>query len=156
MMTKNNNNQKRTTLFTAIALLGFFTGFMACNQTEEDVPVAESGEVLKSKSETPVFFIVEEMPEFPGGDEKLKTFLKNNTHYPPVAKEKQLEGIVYVKFIIDKTGKITDIELTKSSGHTILDEEAIRVVKSLPNWEPGKQRGQKVNVNYVLPISFEL
>jgi TonB family protein len=156
MMTKNNNTQKRTTLFATIALLTFFIGFMACNQTKEDATITESGEVLKSSSGTEVFNIVEEMPEYPGGDEQLKAFLSNNTQYPPTAIEDQLEGKAFVKIIIDDSGKVTEVQMAKSSGHTILDEEAVRVVKSLPDWTPGKQKGKTVNVNYVLPINFQL
>lgn len=156
MMTKNNNTSKRTTLFAVIALLTFFIGFMACNQIEEDATAAEPEEVLKSDSATKVYNMVEEMPEFPGGMEQLKIFLSNNIQYPAMAGEKQLEGKAFVKFIIDDSGKVTEVEMAKSSGHTILDEEAIRVVKSLPDWKPGKHQGKKVSVNFVLPINFQL
>jgi len=156
MMTKNNSTQKRTTLFAIIALLTFFIGFMACNQDEEDDLVAESGEVLKSNSGTDVYDLAEEMPEYPGGDEQLRAFLSNNIEYPVTAQEDQLEGTVFVKIIIDKKGKVTHPEVVRSSGHPILDEEAIRVISSLPDWAPGKLKGEAVNVNYTIPINFQL
>ncbi|WP_291855551.1 M56 family metallopeptidase [Marinilabilia sp.] len=156
MMTKNNNTQKRTTLFATIALLTFFIGFMACNQTEENAVVAESGEVLKSGSGTEVYDMVEEMPEFPGGDKELVKFLVNNTNYPDKAVQNQLEGRAFVKFIINVNGKVTNPEIVRSSGHSILDEEAIRVVSSLPDWTPGKLKGEVVNVNFTVPINFQL
>jgi TonB family protein len=156
MMTKNNNTQKRTTLFATIALLTFFIGFMACNQTEENATVAESGEVLKSSSGTEVYDMVEEMPEFPGGDMELSSFLIDNTKYPDEAVQNKLEGRSFVKFIINNQGKVTQPEIVRSSGHPILDEEAIRVIASLPDWTPGKQKGEVVSVYYTIPINFQL
>ncbi|WP_010662770.1 M56 family metallopeptidase [Marinilabilia salmonicolor] len=156
MMSKNNNTSKRTTLFATIALLTFFIGFMACNQTEENARVAESGEVLKSDSETDVYDIVDQMPKFPGGDKALGMFLINNTNYPDEAVQNKLEGRVYIKFIIDEKGKVTEPEIVRSSGHPILDEEALRVISVLPDWTPGSLNGEAVNVNYTVPINFQL
>lgn len=156
MMTKNKNTKKRTTLFATFALLTFIVGFMACNQTEENGAVAESGDVLKSGSETKVYDLVEEMPEFPGGDKELSMFLINNTTYPDEAIQNQMEGRAFVKFIINDKGKVTNPEIVRSSGHSILDEEAIRVVSSLPDWTPGKLKGEVVHVNFTIPINFQL
>ncbi len=156
MMSKNNNSSKRTTLFATIALLTFFIGFLACNQVEENAQVTESGGVLKSESAPDVYDMVDEMPEFPGGMEQLKTFLSNNIDYPLSANEKKLQGKAYIKLIIDENGKVTNVQIAKSSGHTILDEEAKRVVSSLPDWKPGKHNGTKVKVNLVIPINFQL
>ncbi len=156
MMTKNNNTSKRSTLFATMALLTFFIGFMACNQAEENATVAKSGEVLKSGSGTEVYYMVDEMPEYPGGFEQLKAFLSNNIKYPATAAEEKLEGKAHVKLIIDDTGKVTEVNLASSSGHTILDEEALRVINSLPDWKPGKHEGKKVSVHFVIPINFQL
>lgn len=156
MMTKNNNTSKRTTLIATIALLTFFSGFMACDQTEESSTIVESGELLKSNSGTEVYDMVDELPEFPGGEKELISFLINNTNYPDEAVQNQLEGRAYVKLIIDDEGKVTNPEIARSSGHAILDEEAIRVISSLPDWTPGKQNGEFVHVNYTIPINFQL
>ena len=156
MMSKNNNSSKRTTLFATIALLTFFIGFLACNQVEENAQVTESGEVLKSESATDVYDMVDEMPEFPGGDKALRMFLINNTNYPEEAVQNKLEGRVYVKFIIDEEGKVIKPEIVRSSGHPILDEEALRVISVLPEWNPGIMDGETVKVNYTVPINFQL
>jgi TonB family protein len=156
MMSKNNNTSKQTTFFATIALLTFFIGFMACNQTEENARVAESGEVLKSDSGTGVYDIVDEMPEFPGGDKALSMFLISNTNYPDEAVQNNLEGRVFIKFIIDEKGKVTEPEIVRSSGHPILDEEALRVISVLPDWNPGILDGKTVKVNFTVPINFQL
>lgn len=97
----------------------------------------------------------EEVASFPGGSDALSTFLKENTKYPAEAIKQNIEGTVYVKFIINREGGITNIEVVRSV-HPLLDEEAKRVVKSMPNWEPGKQRGVPILVSQTLPINFVL
>ena len=102
-----------------------------------------------------VFFIVDTMPEFPGGETALKKFISEHIKYPADAHDKGIEGTVYVTFIIDKSGKVIEPKIAKGVTPA-LDKEAIRVVESLPGWEPGKQNDTKVNVSYTLPIKFKL
>lgn len=105
--------------------------------------------------ETKVFTIVEEMPSFPGGDEALFQFLGKNIDYPQMAVDAGITGKVYVTFIVNKKGEIEDIKLLKGIGGGC-DEEALRVIKSMPLWKPGLQRGKAVNVIFNIPIQFSL
>lgn len=102
-----------------------------------------------------VFMVVEEMPKFEGGDAELLNYLRKNVKYPSEAQENGIQGRVYVEFVVDKQGQICDVKILKGVS-SVLDAEALRVVKSMPNWNPGKQRGQLVNVSYRLPINFTL
>ncbi|MBP7496945.1 MAG: TonB family protein [Bacteroidales bacterium] len=97
----------------------------------------------------------EEMPQYPGGTEEMIKFIKNNLHYPEAAIKQKIEGKVYVKFVVDVTGELKDIKVKKGIGGGC-DEEAVRVIKIMPKWKPGKQFGKIVAVNLVLPISFNL
>lgn len=101
------------------------------------------------------FFIVEQMPEFPGGELGLRQFIGNNISYPVEAQEKGIKGKVYVNFVIGKTGHPIKISIAKGV-HPLLDTEAMRVISMMPDWIPGKQRGKTVNVSYTVPINFEL
>lgn len=105
--------------------------------------------------EPEVFYVVEEEPAFPGGYEKLSEYLSNEITYPQVASESGIQGIVYVDFIIEPNGDITNVKTKRGIGGEC-DEEAIRVVKNMPNWSPGKQRGIPVRVQINLPIKFIL
>jgi len=98
---------------------------------------------------------IEQMPQFPGGDAALYQFIANNISYPADAQEEGVQGRVIVKFTVTKTGSITDVSVVRSR-HPSLDREAIRVIKSMPRWIPGKQKGRPVNVVYSLPVSFSL
>ncbi len=95
-------------------------------------------------------------PEFPGGQTELLKYLSNEVRYPKLAQVNDIEGTAYVRFVVDQYGNITKIEIAKSSGDDILDQEAISVVKSLPPWQPGFNDGIPVSVSYVLPIRFRL
>ena len=124
------------------------------------IPIDVSVEGEKGEE---VFFIVEHMPEFPGGDIALRKFIADNIKYPEEAKEKGLSGKVFVQFIIDKNGDVVSPKIARGID-PILDNEAIRVIQSLPKWKPGEQseriNGEKVwvpkNVSYTVPIAFEL
>ncbi len=106
--------------------------------------------------EDEIFVIVEDMPEFPGGEEELLKFVTENVQYPEDAKAQKQEGKVYIKFVIDKEGNVRDAEIVNGTRFESLNNEALRVIKSMPQWKPGKQRGQNVNVSYVVPIKFQL
>ena len=127
----------------------------------------EGGEVLKAKEviatepvkpkeeENKVFDVVEQMPSFPGGMSALMNYLNNNIKYPVIAEENGIQGRVIVQFIVGKDGHISDVKVAKSVDPS-LDKEAVRVVKAMPKWIPGKQNGQAVTVRYTLPVTFRL
>lgn len=106
-------------------------------------------------NEPPVFLVVEDMPEYPGGNEAMFKFLAENIKYPLLARESAVQGTVYISFVITEKGEVTDIKVIRGVG-TGLDEEAVRVVKMMPRWKPGKQSGKEVRVQYTLPIRFSL
>ncbi|MFA6924227.1 MAG: energy transducer TonB [Bacteroidales bacterium] len=103
----------------------------------------------------PVFTIVEEMPQYPGGDEARVRFLQENVKYPQEAKNNGIQGKVYVTFVIDEKGNVTDVRIIRSIGGGC-DAEALRVIKLMPKWLPGKQSGKPVRVQYNMPIIFTL
>ncbi len=103
----------------------------------------------------PVFLAVETPPEFPGGENALVEFIARNVKYPPEARENRIEGKVYVSFIIEKDGSITNLKILKGVGGGC-DDEAKRVVSLLPNFIPGKQNGRVVRVQFFVPINFKL
>lgn len=102
-----------------------------------------------------VYTIVEQMPDFPGGTDELMKFLAKKTKYPPLALRMGIEGSVYVQFVVTKEGSIDAVQVVKGISKEC-DEEAMRVIKSMPNWKPGKQNGRTVPVKYVLPIKFKI
>ncbi len=103
----------------------------------------------------PIFYKVEVMPEFPGGVKALKEFLQNEIEYPAIAKKLGIQGKIYVTFIVTKEGKVTEPEITRGVD-PMLDEEALHVASKLPDWKPGKQNGEVVNVSYTVPVDFVL
>jgi protein TonB len=105
--------------------------------------------------ETKVFDVVEQMPSFPGGPAALMQFLSSNIKYPVVAEENGVQGRVVCTFVVEKDGSITDVKVVKSVDPS-LDKEAMRVVKSMPKWIPGKQNGSAVRVKYTVPVTFRL
>ena len=100
--------------------------------------------------------VLEEDPEFPGGDSARVQFLTDNIVYPIVAREKGLQGRVIVSFVVEPDGSITNIKVAKSSKFSILDEEALRVVNLMPKWKPGKIHGRAARVQFQMPITFSL
>ena len=99
--------------------------------------------------------VVEEMPQFKGGNQAVMDYLRNAIKYPPVAEENGIQGRVVCTFVIERDGSITDVKVVRSIDPS-LDKEAIRVIKSMPRWIPGKQNGSNVRVNFTLPITFKL
>ena len=97
----------------------------------------------------------EVMPQFPGGDQAMMKFVSENVQYPEEAKEKEISGRVFVSFIVEKDGSIGETEVVKGIGGGC-DEEAVRVVKAMPKWKPGKEKGKPVRVSYMMPIFFKL
>ena len=101
------------------------------------------------------FMVVENMPQFPGGDLGLMKYIQKHVKYPAIAKEYNITGKVYISFIVDKSGKVTNVKIVRGVDKN-LDAEAMRVVKSLPKYKPGKQRGKAVRVMFTIPINFQL
>ncbi|MFZ4705843.1 MAG: energy transducer TonB [Bacteroidales bacterium] len=121
----------------------------------EEVSAAVVEEVIEVEEAKPIFTIVEEMPSFPGGEGELAKFLGANIVYPQIAKESGIQGTVYVSFVVDSKGKVTDVRVLRGIGGGC-DEEALRVVRMMPSWRPGKQNGQSVRVQFNMPIRFTL
>ena len=105
--------------------------------------------------EQEIFQIVEEMPAFPGGEAKLMEYVGKNIKYPQIARETGIQGRVFVGFVVEPDGSISNVKLLRGIGGGC-DEEAMRVIKSLPKWKPGKQRGKAVRVSYQIPVFFKL
>ncbi len=118
---------------------------------EYHAPVSEEKEV----EETEIFTVVEESPGFPGGDEARIKFLQENIKYPTMARESGIQGTVYVTFVVEKGGNVSDVKILRGIGGGC-DEEAIRVIRAMPRWNPGKQRGKSVRVQFNMPIKFTL
>ena len=117
------------------------------------VPVEDDPEPVSTSNE--LFVAVEEMPEFPGGQQKLSEFLRDNIVYPKLAIDIGLSGKVTINFVVEPDGSLSNIRVARSTS-PVLDNEAIRVVKMMPKWNPGKQRQKAVKVSYNLPIEFNL
>jgi len=119
-------------------------------ESDEDVEIE-----VEEEDDEEFFMVVENMPEFPGGDLGLMKYIQKNVKYPAIAKEYNITGKVYVSFIVDKKGSVTNVKIVRGVDKN-LDAEAMRVVKSLPKYKPGKQRGKSVRVMFTIPINFTL
>lgn len=108
-----------------------------------------------AQSTTPMFTVVEVMPSYPGGDDARVKFLAENIVYPSTAKENGVQGVVYVTFVIDENGHVDDVKILRGIGGGC-DEETVRVVKLMPDWIPGKEKGKNVRVQFNMPIRFTL
>jgi protein TonB len=127
----------------------------ADDETIIDVAPVVVAEAEEEEEETEVFFIVEDMPEFPGGELALRKWIANEIKYPVIAQENGIQGKVYVTFVVGKDGSVNNATVARGVDPS-LDKEALRVVNALPKWKPGKQRGKPVNVSYTVPINFVL
>lgn len=110
---------------------------------------------IKKVDNDSIYQIVEQMPEFPGGIDKLATYISENIKYPEAAKEKGVSGRVFISFVIEKDGAVSNVEVARGIGKEC-DDEAVRVVKAMPKWKPGLMKGKPVRVNYMLPVNFKL
>jgi len=125
-------------------------------KNEEVTAVAEvQEEVKEEEAPVEVFVVVEEMPTFPGGDAELMKFINSNIVYPEIAKENNIQGRVILRFCVTYKGAVDQVQVLKPVDPA-LDNEAIRVIKMLPPWKPGKQGGKPVNVWYSVPVTFQL
>ena len=128
----------------ALLLSAIFLTNMAFCQEEKKVSVDDE-----------VFVVVEEQAEFPGGMDSMYAYIQKNLKYPEAAEEKGIEGRVFVSFIIERDGSITNVKCLRGIGGGC-DEAAMEVVKNMPKWQPAKQRGKEVRCQFNLPIRFEL
>lgn len=140
------------------AVLQFFCLGLASREIEAKA-IGENGKIqllpTSQFSQGKYYTVVEKMPRFPGGDEALLEFLAREVNYPSEAREKQLAGRVICSFIVGKDGKIYDVGILRGV-HPLLDAEAMRVIRSMPAWTPGEKRGEKVAVQYTVPVNFSL
>ncbi|WP_294081128.1 energy transducer TonB [Proteiniphilum sp. UBA5384] len=102
-----------------------------------------------------IFVVVEEQPEFPGGNAAMMKFLSDNIRYPVIAQENGIQGRVICNFVVERDGSITDVQVVRGQDPS-LDKEAVRVIQQMPKWKPGKQRGSAVRVRFTLPVVFRL
>ena len=145
MKTKNEKlNGLWWRLLTVMSVLAILlmvnTNAMAQNKKAANDKVLEKAEV---------------MPEFPGGEQAMMDFVAKNVQYPQEARDKEISGRVLVGFIVEKDGSIGDVKVVKGIGGGC-DEEAVRVVKAMPKWKPGKDKGKPVRVSYMMPFTFKL
>lgn len=110
---------------------------------------------VEDPEENRIHVVVERMPEFPGGEAAMNQFISRNIRYPVIAQENGIQGRVVVQFVVNTDGKIVDVEVVRGVEES-LDKEAIRVVKAMPPWNPGRQGGKNVRVKYTLPIRFRI
>lgn len=107
-------------------------------------------------SDTTIYQMVEIMPEFPGGEQKLLQYISKNVKYPQIARESGIKGRVFVSFVIEPNGSVSNVKVLKGGIGGGCDEEAMRVVKAMPKWKPGIQNGKAVRVSYIIPINFSM
>lgn len=125
----------------------------ADQETQVEIVEFESDE---EEAEQEVFFVVEDMPTFQGKDKDyFRTYIQKNLRYPTIAAENGISGRVYVQFVVNKRGEVTNVRVVRGVDPS-LDKEAVRVIKSSPKWGAGKQRGQAVSVGFTFPIVFQL
>lgn len=110
---------------------------------------------VEDPEENRIHVVVERMPEFPGGEAAMNQFINRTIRYPVIAQENGIQGRVVVQFVVNTDGKIVDVEVVRGVEES-LDKEAIRVVKAMPPWNPGRQGGKNVRVKYTLPIRFRI
>lgn len=142
-----------------LAVSVFANGTDVSNMAKETTPTAaalSTTNMQTQQSATKAYDVVEVMPKFKGGESAMMEFLMMNMKYPQAAVKAKQQGRAIVGFVVRKDGTVSDVHITKSAGYAVLDEEAMRVVKSMPAWEPGKQKGKPVNVKYNVPITFRL
>ena len=172
MMTKTNNSKRRMLrlllILPAIALalaLNLKCTSENISQNNDGINLSDQRTTIKTANQTDnldktitdeqVFVIVEDMPQFPGGDKALQTWISDHVIYPKIAHEKNIEGRVYIGFVVTKNGNIDRVKIMRGASPS-LDAEALRVISAMPTWKPGKQRGKAVSVSYTVPINFAL
>ncbi|PLX01470.1 MAG: hypothetical protein C0595_14540 [Marinilabiliales bacterium] len=171
MMTRKNSKIKLV-LGAILLPIAFGITILACSSPQKDEALteemtnteqtkteqSENAEMNQEKevaTSDQVYKVVETMPEFPGGTSELYKYLGENIKYPESAKKEGIQGRVFISFVVNKDGSISDVKKLRGVSEE-LDKEAMRVIKNMPKWKPGEQRGEKVKVEYALPINFKL
>ena len=149
LIPENNTEELKSTEQDSIKVYSEIDGAMYI--IDENAPEAIP---TFDESDTTVFVKVEQMPEFPNGNQALFTYLSENIKCPVVTYELR-GGRAICEFIVNKDGSITNIHISQSSADSLLDKEALRIIKQMPNWIPGKHKGHVVRVRYIVPISFK-
>lgn len=131
--------------------------FVSSDQTDKPLPpppAPVAPEPVQEETEE-IFTVVEDVPEFPGGQSELMKYLSSSIRYPEIAVENGIQGRVIVQFVVERDGSATQVEVARGVDPS-LDKEAIRVVKEMPKWKPGQQRGKPVRTKFTLPVQFRL
>jgi periplasmic protein TonB len=131
------------------------TGNTDDSGNEDEANTLDDNKALTGETKDSTFVVVEQMPEFPGGEIALRNWINSHIKYPFLAEQNNVEGKVYVQFVVDKDGNVCCAKIVRSCDPS-LEQEALRVVSSLPRWNPGRQRGDPVKVAYTVPINFIL
>ena len=162
MMTRKKSSKKvaiKVLLPMAVSAVFAFT-FACCNQSNSLYDVLDanvSTQLSNPQTADQPFVIVENMPEFPGGAKALLDYVSSHVEFPAEAKnDTVLSRTTYLKFVVDKVGKVKNVEVIRSSGNPLLDESGIKTIESLPDWKPGTQSGKAVDVAMQIPIQFVL
>ena len=142
---------------------------VACNKTAEkqqttpieevvvvEETVVDEADDIAAEALEEALPVAEQMPEFPGGMGELMKYLGENIQYPTKAQDNHWEGVAVCQFVVEKDGSINEAKILQSSGHELLDAEALRVILNMPKWTAGMQNGDSVRVKFALPISFKL
>ena len=142
---------------------------VACNKTAENQQTTQTEEIavveetvveeaddIATEPLEEALPVAEQMPEFPGGMGELMKYLGENIQYPTKAQDNHWEGVAVCQFVVEKDGSINEAKILQSSGHELLDAEALRVILNMPKWTAGMQNGDSVRVKFALPISFKL
>ena len=127
----------------------------AQSDTEKADTVPQAEATLPQEKTDSIYSVVETMPDYPGGQKELLSFLSRNIKYPTKAEENKIQGRVVIQFVVNKDGSVSDAKVVRSVDPE-LDKEALRVVNSMPQWKPGMQKGEAVSVKYTIPIAFRL
>ena len=163
-MMKNQKSQKKMPVKILFTTLAIALTLFACNSPSKPAQKAATpsknvqvvAKTNPSRADTSIVFkVVEKMPKFPGGVKNLMNYLSTHIKYPAQAKKDEIEGRVFVNFIIEKDGSVSHVKILRGIGHGC-DKESMRVVKNMPRWIPGEQRGKPVRVDYNLPVKFSL
>ena len=142
-------------IFLVVAIL--LGSQISIAQTQDSEQLIQAPKAVEEAPQEETFVIVEKMPEFPGGQAALMHYLNSKIKYPEECRKMGVEGKVFVKFIVDATGNIINVQVLRGVvDGKLLEKEATRVVESMPNWKPGTQGGKAVSVYFTLPISFKL
>lgn len=155
MMLKTPPHRSSRYLLASVMAILVVVAAACADKNELVAPADENAQTTTDASGREVFSVVDRMPQYPGGQNALFEYLGGNITYPETAKENETEGVVYVSFVIEKNGAVTNINVLRGIGSGC-DAEAIRVISTMPNWEPGVHKGKPVPVLFNLPIRFKL